>query len=778
VEAVLLEPQSLAPLVLTAAGFLRRGREWRTVWLTAAVAATAILYPALLVPHGVPSPSAVLSTQAPWRAASAPPPATAGNPELGDLTNQVEPWLLFFRAELRAGRLPFWNPHQSAGAPYWSNGSSAPLFPLHWLFALLPLELGFLLLPWLRVVIGATGTFYLARRLGIGLSGALFAGVAYPLSGRLTGFLLFPMANALCLVPWILLVVERIVEAGEGRASQHDRRSVRKLWATLAALAALQLVAGHPETAFFTAAVAGVYLAARGVEAPRATWARVVSAWIAGLLVAGAALVPLGATLVATERWQEWHAPERLGLATLARLALRFFLPDAFGEATDGSYWGPFLDVPTSVYAGAIAIPLAIVALFGRARGERLDRRLRALAAVVAVCLAGSFHLPGVRELLLVTPVVQKMLHHYLLLGVELGLALLAGAGLERLLAGGRRALVAAAAGVALSGAALALAWIFLADDWSSRGVLGDQATASAVAIGLPLLLFLLPGRAPATRRTFAALFVAATAADLVRAHARSNPGLPVEAIYAETPAIAFLRDRPERLAATGSTLRPNAAMALGLFDIRGDDSLKLSLYERVYGHEIGTPHPTYFRPVERWESAWLDRLGVRWVMAPPQAVSPAAGWSVAYSGPDATIFERPAPLPLVRRASGEGEAPTVERRLPGRWEIRWPGTAAGKASGEGALLVVAETWDPGWSATFDGRPLGIDRADDLLLAVRPGASPGRVVLAYHPAGFAWGVAASGAGLAWIAFALVAPAGAGFRTRERGAPDAPGRAAS
>jgi hypothetical protein len=39
---------------------------------------------------------------------------------------------------------------------------------------------------------------------------------------------------------------------------------------------------------------------------------------------------------------------------------------------------------------------------------------------------------------LLGLPVVQKMLHHYLLLGVELGLALLAGAGLERWLAGRR----------------------------------------------------------------------------------------------------------------------------------------------------------------------------------------------------------------------------------------------------------------------------------------------------------------------------------------------------
>ena len=64
--------------------------------------------------------------------------APGGDPHLLDEIHQIEPWLLFLRHELRAGRLPFWNPHQHAGEPYWSNGQTAPLFPLHLLFAALP----------------------------------------------------------------------------------------------------------------------------------------------------------------------------------------------------------------------------------------------------------------------------------------------------------------------------------------------------------------------------------------------------------------------------------------------------------------------------------------------------------------------------------------------------------------------------------------------------------------------------------------------------------------
>ena len=222
-------------------------------------------------------------------------------------------------------------------------------------------------------------------------------------------------------------------------------------------------------------------------------------------------------------------------------------------------------------------------------------------------------------------------------------------------------------------------------------------------------------------RRRLGALLVVATAADLVAAHARGNPGLPIERLYPSTASIDFLRGRPERLAALDSTLRPNAAMALGLYDVRGDDALKLSRYERVYGGELARPHPTYFQPIVHWESPWLDRLGVRWVMAPPGATPPAPGWRVAHAGADATIFERPEALPLVRRNGAERRrlvSSPCSERLPGKWEIDWPG---GESS---SRLVVAETWDPGWRATFDGEPLAVETTDGLFLGLSPARRP------------------------------------------------------
>ena len=82
----------------------------------------------------------------------------------------------------------------------------------------------------------------------------------------ITSFLLFPMGNTHCLVPWVLLAVERLAS---GRGS----------WPGLAAAGGLQMLGGHPETPVFTALLAGVYLLARGSARPFAAWGRFLAGW-------------------------------------------------------------------------------------------------------------------------------------------------------------------------------------------------------------------------------------------------------------------------------------------------------------------------------------------------------------------------------------------------------------------------------------------------------------------------------------------------------------------
>jgi hypothetical protein len=762
-----LNPALPLLLVLSVLPLARKRDGLPLAWCVAGLAGMLLLAPALVLPTGIPSPAASAGAVAPWAGTLDP---ANGNPTLSDVTFQIQPWLLHLRRELRAGRLPFWNPYQFAGAPFWSNGQSAPLFPLHLLFAVLPVQLGLVLLPWLRVTIAGAGAWALARQLDTPPRAALVAAIVFPLSGMFSSFVLFPMANALCLVPWVLRETELLARRrGSG-------------W-RLGAMVGFQALGGHPETVAHTALLAALYLVVRRAsggasavvrEGPSregdtegalaagiagrgsrwrgelGTWARFVAALTAGGLVAGVQLLPLYLNLTASSRWQEWSAGDRPPASALLDSALRLVLPDLFGHPAAGTWHGPFNYNATAVFAGVLALPLAWAGL----RDRWSDPRWKAVAALTAVSALAAYQVFPLRELLLLVPVVGRMLHHRLLFAVDLGLALGAAAGVAAL---GRVRPRSVAAGSALVMGALVLAWGRQHEVWRSMGQLAHQARWTAWT--LVALVLLVVGASLAARRggraaaTLGLLAGAALLAELVAAHARTNPGLAVESLLPSTPAIEQLTARDGRIAALDATLRPNAAMVHRLRDVRGDDTLKAARYEEVYRSLAGSS-PYYFEPIVDWTDPWLDRLGVRWVLAPGGAAAPVEGWSLAFDGADARVYERPSALPLVRWSEGGGEGLVVENADPGRWTIQ-VATAAART------VVVAETWDEGWQGWIDGRPMAaLESWKDVLIAAEVSPGTHTLRLRYRPRGLWAGMAASALGVALLVAAAARDAAA------------------
>jgi hypothetical protein len=266
-------------------------------------------------------------------------------------------------------------------------------------------------------------------------------------------------------------------------------------------------------------------------------------------------------------------------------------------------------------------------------------------------------------------------------------------------------------------------------------------ALATTVAVALLVLAFARVG--PGLRERFAWAVPALLLGDLALAHGGVNPGVSADSLYPSTPVIAMLRTKPERIAATGSTLRPDAAMVYGLDDVRGDSPVKLERFQRVYGR-LAANDPIFFRPIERWSDPWLDALAVRWVVGRPGERPPDPGWRLAYDGDDARLWERPGAQPRVRWEQAPADGAGVLElfgRAPGRWRIGWRSTQPRR-------LIVAETWDPGWSARIHGRPLPVLAWRETLLAVDLPAGDGIVELRYVPRGFALGAVLSVLGLA------------------------------
>lgn len=105
-----------------------------------------------------------------------------------DSATQFYPWYDYLGERVGAGQIPGWNPYQLAGAPFAADPQSGWTYlPAMLLFTLLPLPLAAQSFLVLHLAVAGLATYALARALRIGASGALVAAAAYELSGPVLG---------------------------------------------------------------------------------------------------------------------------------------------------------------------------------------------------------------------------------------------------------------------------------------------------------------------------------------------------------------------------------------------------------------------------------------------------------------------------------------------------------------------------------------------------------------------------------------------------------------
>lgn len=149
---------------------------------------------------------------------------------------------------IREGELPFWTSKIMTGAPFSADPISM------FLFALFPPALALGLLYGVLLVMTATGTYVLARQLGASHAGAFLSGFAFAWSG----FFVCQMRHlgiigTVAFFPFALYCLERAV-ASPGSDTQNARAmpATRKLfWLTLFGLCfGMQILAGFPQTVY------------------------------------------------------------------------------------------------------------------------------------------------------------------------------------------------------------------------------------------------------------------------------------------------------------------------------------------------------------------------------------------------------------------------------------------------------------------------------------------------------------------------------------------------
>jgi hypothetical protein len=652
-----------------------------------------------------------------------------------DMDRYFYPAAVYLHRELRAGRLPLWNPYQLAGLPFLAAHQPAVLYPPRAALLLLlrparALEVEAVL----HLAIAGVFTWLFAARLGLCAAARASAALAFMFSSELQLRLYNPafLATAVWL-PALLWGVHRLLCAP---------RAANAL--VLGLLLALACLAGLAQTFLFEVQLAGAYglfglfaVAQPGRRARAAGLA--LAAGALALALSAAQLLPAFELARLANRGLEplslaQAAEGQLGVGDLLRGLLGALAPLFFGEA-GGAPWGRLV---------AACLPLWACGFLDR------ERRAHWLFLGAAALFGGLFLLGSA------SPVFR--LYHALPLGdvfrfpfrlsflYVFCLCLLLGIGVEgarRALRGRGRAALAVPLGLA--------AW-----------VVGESLLHNEVRYALPILWGEQAYAPPAL-------------IELLRARGLEGR------VFVD----GSLRRSP--------VLDPALGMLNGVYAVPAYEALLPAEYARSFarrrfwkGFQELDDDSRLARPQLL---ALLDALSVRFYASSLRPARALPGQPIPGRFGAVALSERAAALPraylvhevlvepdperAARRLLREDFDPralaVVERALPG---LGRPGqgdaaslraveparVSADVACAESCLLVTTELFYPGWRAHVDGAPAEILRVNGLLRGVVVGPGEHVVHFEYRPASFRGGAAISLAALFAVALGALAAA--------------------
>jgi len=772
-----------------------RAHEHTSAALLLALLVLVYLWPALVQGH-VLSPIALLFTDPPWQSVTPHGIERWVNGDLGDVPLTYYPWDLLARRLIHAGTFPAWNPYAFGGTQLWANSQIAWLSPFSLPLWLLPLNDGLGVAAALKLWCAGFGTYLLARELHLGCWPGLVAGAAFALGSFDVVWLSYGVfVSVAAMLPWALWLTERILRRGrpgDGLA--------------LAGVVAVALLGGHPGTQVHVLAATALYALVRAAlltDADRR--ARVMRLGLVaggtavGLLAAAVVLVPAqlaaAGTVGAAARA---HGAPRLPGSLMPPGVLRTVaFPDWWGRPSEGVYAGPGSAGyrERTFYAGAATLVLALLALLAPGGW----RRKAPLALLGFLGLAIALRLPGLYQLVIRLPGFDRVQNSRIYLWFGLAAALLAAFGLQRAIdMRGRlgRGWLAAAAGL-LAAVVAAAALAPGGGSWSLalRHAFGGARTQEPTALALASVLWwsvfavaltavvLLVRLRPRLGPWLGALVALVVALDMLHfAHGYQPMGPASVVTPPSTPAIAYLQRHRD----LGRIVGIQAAGAdwtttYGLRDVLGFDAPQPSWrFFDLWRMMDPTDEPYSLGTITRRAPQVLGVLGGRYLVLPPGTRAAVHDLNRVYAGSDATIFANriAAPRAFVARrvrvvagergelaAIGEGGFDPRGDATLRAGEVRGvavPGGAVGSVRVIGetnasvrlratlprrAVVVLDDTWAPGWTVAVDGRPARALRADAVLRAVAVPAGAHEIAWSYRVPGLRLGAALSALGL-------------------------------
>jgi hypothetical protein len=293
---------------------------------------------------------------------------------------QFTPWRFFAWQTLSQGHLPLWDPWVGMGAPLAANYQSALFYPPNWL--LIPfvawggaagLAWGQTLLVALHLIWAGIGMAWLVRRLGLGSLAQTVAGLAFSLCGYLVaraGF--FSINAAAAWLPWILLFSDVAAPYGIFRRVERPQGNFLLRSVPLTVCMAMQLLAGHAQTTWYTLLLLCVWVMFwgwldGGWRRTGFALLRLLAPLLLAIGLAAVQLLPTAEYLLQSQRASAVDYSTVMNYSFWPWRLLTLLAPDFFGNPAQGNYWVTADNYwEDAVYIGVLPFIMALAAVLRR----------------------------------------------------------------------------------------------------------------------------------------------------------------------------------------------------------------------------------------------------------------------------------------------------------------------------------------------------------------------------------------------------------------------------
>jgi hypothetical protein len=713
---------------------------------------------------------------------------------------QFYPWRQFAFEELRAGHLPTWNPYLGAGAPLLANYQTAVFYPPNWVSLLVPGPQAVSWIAVLHVMWAGVGMWLFTGALGLPPFGRGMSTLSFALSGYLIARLgSFPTADAVAWIPWIFWLAHRILVEQRWRDAG---------WLGLAF--GMQLLAGHAQTTWYSSVGVGLYVLwqvfwTRRERRPNALALTSVGMMV-GLAVAAVQLIPTAEYLRESQRSGGLDYATLTNLSYHPARLITLLSPNFYGTPGDGSYITRGVYFEDAACIGFIPFIAAIAAIAGWMRKRKnLSQHptfstvpFWAALALLALVLAMGKHNPGFRFLYDHIPTFNAFREpvRWLIL-TTFSLSVLAGIGTQHW---GRGKWVVFWSRLAAAGgggmAIMALGFLRVGHsipknlEVLSKGmvVLGCWiAVAALFTLTQPI------DPSPASPRVWRTAVLVFVAIDLAWMANGLNPMVPAaffdrrdvsppvgrtywyddyrqDLTFGSTddalvPIDGYFdltdyRRASEEWQAVRASLLPNIGMLDRVPTLNNNDPLLPSTHSQYIDliEQLGEKAGALLQAAGVSQTYGIKPTG--WQGENPYNASETAALArlvpqADWYGSDEAIQEAlldPAWNPaqtviLAGEPVAESDAPVLAN---GRVVVLESDstTQQYRVTTDGAAyLVIAQTWYPGWTATVNGDPAPLYRANLAFQAVAVPPGEADVTLAYHLNHWRWGVGVTALGL-------------------------------